>query len=97
MARHHLGIRTIISPEIGRPTDKALTGDDRRWMSQRLHVICCGQRWQVETGVSMIKRRLGSVVNARSDGSQCRARMLKATAHNVLIIDAPGQPSLPAA
>jgi len=45
----------------------------------------------------MIKRRLASVVNARSDGSQCRARMLKATAHNVLIIDAPGQPSLPAA
>jgi hypothetical protein len=34
----------------------------------------------------MIKRRLGSAVNARSYWSQCRALMLKAIAHNILLL-----------
>jgi hypothetical protein len=97
VARHDLEIRTIIPAGIGRPTEKPPTGYYRRWMSQRLHLTCYGQRWQVETAVSMIKRRLGSAVNARSYWSQCRALMLKAIAHNVLILYAPTQPSLPAA
>jgi len=97
VARHDLGIRTIIPPKIGRPTDKAPTGYYRRLMSQRLHLTCYGQRWQVETTISMIKRRLGSAVNARSYWSQCRALMLKAVTHNVLILYAPTQPLTQAA
>jgi hypothetical protein len=31
-----------------------------------------GQRWQAETGFSMLKRRLTSTVNGRSYWSQCR-------------------------
>ena len=93
VARHDLGIRSIIPPKIGRPTEKAPTGYYRRLMSQRLHLTCYGQRWQVETVVSMIKRRLGSAVNARSYWSQCRALMLKAIAHNILILYAPSEPS----
>jgi len=89
VARHDLGIRSIIPPKIGRPTDKAPTGYYRRVMSQRIHLTCYGQRWQVETTFSMIKRRLGSAVNARSYWSQCRALMLKAVAHNILILYAP--------
>ena len=34
----------------------------------------------------MIKRRLGSAVNARTYWSQCRALMLKAVAHNILVV-----------
>ena len=86
VARHDLGIRTLIPPKIGRPTDKPPTGYYRRLMSQRLHLTCYGQRWQVETAFSMIKRRLGSAVNARSYWSQCRALMLKAITHNILIL-----------
>jgi len=97
VARHDLGIRTIIPPKIGRPPDKAPPGYYRRLMSQRLHLTNYGQRWQVETTVSMIKRRLGSAVNARSYWSQCRALMLKAVAHNVLILYAPSEPSTLAA
>jgi hypothetical protein len=93
VARHDLGIRTIIPAGIGRPTDKAPTGYYRRLMSQRLHLTQYGQRWQVETVVSMIKRRLGSAVNARSYWSQCRALMLKAIAHNILILYAPREPA----
>jgi len=89
MAREELGIRTLIPPKIGRPTDKAPTGYYRRLMSQRLHLSCYGQRWQAETVVSMMKRRQGSAVNARSYWSQCRGMMLKSVTHNILILYAP--------
>jgi hypothetical protein len=94
VARDDLEIRTIIPAGIGRPTDKAPTGHYRRWMSQRLHLTQYGQRWQVETVMSMIKRRLGSSVNASSYHSQNRALMLKAIAHNILILYAPSEPTL---
>jgi len=92
VAREDLGIRTIIPPKIGRATEKAPTGYYRRVMSQRIHLTCYGQRWQVETTVSMIKRRLGSAVNARSYWSQSRALMLKAVTHNILILYALSEP-----
>ena len=45
-----------------------------------------GQRWQVETVFSMIKRRLGAALNAKTYWSQCRALMLKVITHNIMII-----------
>ena len=45
-----------------------------------------GQRWQDETVFSMVKRRLGSAVSATTYWSHCRALMLKAVTHNVLIM-----------
>ena len=56
-----------------------------------------GQRWQAETTISMIKRRLGSAASARSYWSQCRALMLEAVAHNILILYAPTARLQPAA
>ena len=86
LGREMLDVRTIIPAGIGRPTDKPLTGHYRRLMSQRLHLTSYGQRWQDETVFSMIKRRLGSAVNAKTYWSQCRALMLKVLTHNVLIV-----------
>ena len=86
LGREMLDVRTIIPAGIGRPTDKPPTGHYRRLMSQRLHLTSYGQRWQDETVFSMIKRRLGSAVNATTYWSQCRALMLKAVTHNVLIV-----------
>jgi hypothetical protein len=95
VGREMLDVRTIIPAEIGRPTHKPPTGDYRRLMSQRLHLTCYGQRWQDETVFSMIKRRLGSAVNARSYGSQCRALMLKAVTHNILVLLCALPPAIP--
>ena len=97
VGREMLDVRTIIPAGIGRPTDKPPTGHYRRLMSQRLHLTSYGQRWQDETVFSMVKRRLGSAVNATTYWSQCRALMLKAVAHNVLILYAPSEPSTLAA
>jgi DDE family transposase len=82
------GIRTIIPPKRGRPTDKPPTGRWRRGMKQRFgqYKRKYGQRWQVETVNSMVKRRLGSALRARYDKSQCRETILRAITHNVMIV-----------
>ena len=45
-----------------------------------------GQRWQIESVVSMIKRNLGSFVAARSDAARGAETMLKVLTHNIMLI-----------
>ena len=80
------GIRTLIPPERGRPSEKPPAGRWRRRMKHRFDRKKYGQRWQVETVNSMIKRRLGSALRARGYWSQCREIILRAITHNVLIV-----------
>lgn len=82
------GIRTIIPPTRGRPSAKLPTGRWRRVMKQRFARLKpqYGQRWQVETVNSMIKRRLGSALRARIEDNQSREMILRAITHNVMII-----------
>ena len=88
--RDELYIRSFIPPKIGRPTDKPPRGYYRRRMAvyfkRPAENRCYGQRWQVETVMSMIKRRLGSTLNARRRHAQNRAMLLTAIAHNILIL-----------
>jgi len=66
----------LIPPLIGRPTNKPPSGYWRRQMKWRLHLTRYGQRWQVETVNSMLKRLLGSALRARTYGSQQREMFL---------------------
>lgn len=45
-----------------------------------------GQRWQVETVFSMIKRNFGSALRARKYWSQNREMLLLVLTHNIAII-----------
>ena len=47
-----------------------------------------GQRWQVETVMSMIKRRQGGYVLGRSNATRFREMSLKVLTHNIMIIAA---------
>jgi hypothetical protein len=87
-ARERRGVKSFIPATAGRPTDKPPSGRYRRQMKYRLnkHYGKYGQRWQVETAFSMIKRRLGPVVHARSYWSQCRELMLLAVTHNIMLV-----------
>lgn len=85
-AREKHGIRTLIPPLIGRKTDKLPTGKYRKLMATRFNKKLYGQRWQVETVNSMIKRNLGSALRARSYWSQCREIMLRLFTHNAMIL-----------
>ena len=55
-------------------------------MARRLNKKKYGQRWQVETVNSMIKRLLGSALRARNYWTQCREMTLRAIAINVMIL-----------
>jgi hypothetical protein len=84
-ARDGCRVRSVIPPLIGRPTEKLPSGRWRRQM--RLYFdFRYGQRWQVETVISMIKRRLGAYVLGRSDAARAREIMLKVLTHNLMII-----------
>jgi hypothetical protein len=88
--RGELGIGLIAPPKAGRPTAKPPTGRFRKQMwryfqrppDQRRY----GQRWQVETVFSVIKRHLGETRAARQHPRQDRAIMLKVITHNVMIV-----------
>ena len=86
--RKRHGIRTLIPPTRGRPSEKPPSGRWRRWMRSQWERFKAkyGQRWQVETVNSMIKRRLDSALRARSYWSQCREILLRVITHNVMII-----------
>ena len=85
-ARHECGIRSLIPPLIGRPTDKPPSGYWRRQMKARLHTTRYGQRWQVETVNSMLKRLLDSALRARKRWNQYREIVLRSLALNVMIL-----------
>jgi len=87
-ARETCGVLSFIPATIGRPTTKPPRGYYRRQMKQRLNKRYgrYGQRWQAETGFSMIKRRLGTTVQARSYWGQFRELFLLAITYNLMLL-----------
>ena len=85
-ARDDHGVRTIIPAKHGRPTAKPPTGHYRRLMKTRFDHQAYRRRSQVETVISMIKRRQGNHVRGRSYYSQCRDLRLLVLTHNVMIL-----------
>jgi hypothetical protein len=93
-ARHNRRVRSYMPANAGRPRKDG--GPPRgRWRRLMHHKLgdwlgrfrCgYGQRWQAETVVSMIKRRMGDAVAGRSHWSRCRDLMLMVITHNVMII-----------
>ena len=90
-ARRQCGIRTLMPAKHGRKTSKPPTGYWRRRMRQALATKTkrrrsgYSQRAQAETGFSMIKRRQGEAVAARTFQNQCRELRLMVITHNVMI------------
>jgi hypothetical protein len=87
-ARERHGVRSFIPAKIGRPTAKPPSGRYRRRMKQRLtkHYGRYGQRWQVETTFSMVKRRLTTAVAARRYWSKCRELLLLVLCYNLMLL-----------
>lgn len=85
-ARNTYHLRTIIPPLIGKQTATLPRGKYRRLMRVRFPQELYGQRWQVETVMSMLKRNFGSYTRARSYWSQCKEILLRLFTHNVMIV-----------
>ena len=91
IARRDMGIRSIIPPKIGRPTEKPPSTRYRLLMKQRLargaDKAAYGQRWQVETVNSMIKRNLGSALRATTARRRSYELLLRCIVHNIMVIE----------
>ena len=81
---HH--INTTIPARHGRPTTKLPKTKYRREMKTDFNKEIYGQRWQVETIFSMLKRNYGSALRAKKYWAQCRELMLFSLTHNIAII-----------
>lgn len=90
LARWELGIRALIPARRGRPGTPVITGHYRRLMQRCLSKgrdkAFYGQRWQVETVNSMVKRNLGSACRARSGRGRKKELLLRAVTHNLMIL-----------
>jgi hypothetical protein len=90
IARQDMGVRSIIPPNSGRPTEKPPTTRHRRNMYLRFKRQAdrriYGQRWQAETVNSMIKRNLDSALRARTPGRRSRELLLRVVTHNIMIL-----------
>jgi hypothetical protein len=90
IARQDMGIRSIIPPNTGRPTNKPPTARHRRNMYYRFKRKAdskiYGQRWQVETVNSMIKRNLGSALRATNARRRSKELLLRVITHNVMVL-----------
>jgi hypothetical protein len=91
LCREQLGVRSIIPPCIhgrrrydGGP--RVMQGRYRRRLHGRFPRKAYGQRWQIETVFSMIKRRLGAALRSRSYYAQCREVALKVLTFNLMIL-----------
>ena len=85
-ARDTNHIESIIPPKHGRPTNKLFLGKYRRLMQQAFEKKIYGQRWQVETVFSMIKRNQGEALRAKTYWAQNREMRLKVLTHNIAVI-----------
>ena len=89
--REELGIESIIpTTPRGRPRHdggaKATTGKYRREMKRRLPKKTYGQRWQIETVFSMLKRNLGASLRSRKRYAINREILLRVLTHNLMIL-----------
>ena len=91
IARRDMGIRSIMPPRVGRPSDKPPTGwrlRMKRLLRSKRSRKRCGytQRAQAETVISMIKRNLGSELSGKSAASRKRDMWLKILTHDLMIV-----------
>ena len=91
LCRNELGVRSIIpTTDRGRPRDdgkpRPVRGYYRRLMKQHFPRKKYGQRWQIETVFSMLKRNMGSALRARNHHSQNREIRLRILTHNLAIL-----------
>lgn len=84
-ARDGHGVTSHMPPEHGRPGKGPPAGRYRRLMKERFDEARYRQRVQVETVISMLKRRQGAATRGRSFQARCRDLRLMAVTHNIMI------------
>jgi hypothetical protein len=89
--RERLGVLSVIPPMRGRPPnspDHLPQAHYRRSMAENWSQLknIYGQRWQIETGFSMLKRLLGSALRSRRRHAIDREILLRVVTINLMIV-----------
>ena len=86
-----MGVAGVIPPSTGRPSAKGPVGPRRAAMRARFAAgrddDTYGQRWQVETVNSMVKRNLGSACRATTARRRSYELLLRCVTHNIMILE----------
>jgi DDE family transposase/transposase-like protein DUF772 len=89
IARLDMGVRSVIPPRIGRPSDKPPAEHYRRLMKQRFargaDRAVYGQRAQSETVNSMMKRNFGDALRSVKPERREQEMLLRSIAHDLLL------------
>lgn len=92
IARLDMGVRSVIPAKIGRPSANPPAGRFRRLMRQRFargaDAVLYGQRSQVETVHSMMKRNLGEYLRSALTRRRKQEMLLRSLVHNLMLGDA---------
>jgi hypothetical protein len=90
IARLDMGVRSLIKTGAGRPTHRPPIGYYRRMMKRQLRGFQRGKRYgqraQVETVNSMLKRNLGDALRSRSPKARKAEQMLRILTHNISLL-----------
>jgi hypothetical protein len=90
IARHDMGVRSLIKASVGRPGKRPPSGYYRRLMSKRLKGSqkgkTYGKRAQAETVNSMLKRNLGDALRSRTPKARRNEQLLRVLAHNISLL-----------
>jgi Transposase DDE domain len=81
--REDLGLASIIPPVAGRPARGLARHPYRRQRQLAFLRKAYGQRWKVETFVSVVKRRFGGAVTARRYWQQVKQTLLRGVTYNL--------------
>ena len=81
--REDLGIESIIPPVAGRPARGLTRRPYRRQRQLAFPRTAYGQRWKVETFISVVKRRFGGAVTARRYWQQVKQILLRGMTYNL--------------
>jgi hypothetical protein len=81
--REDLGIESLLPPVAGRPARGLTRHPYRRQLQLTFPRKAYGQRWKVETLISVVKRRLGGAVTARRYWQQVKQTLLRGVTDNL--------------
>jgi hypothetical protein len=89
IARLDMGVRSVIPAKIGRPSAKSPVGRYRRLMRQRFarkaDKRAYGQRSQIETVNSMMKRNFGEHLRSIRPSRRKQEMLFRSVIHNLLL------------
>lgn len=86
LIQQELGAESVIPATRGRPTAKPLKGPNRQRMREQFPREIYGQRWQIESVFSRIKRRYGSALSAKLDSSRFAQSYARLLVHNFALL-----------